>query len=59
MAGVYEKGHLGVSFLRRSMCAEDVREGGFDGHSGEQGMPVGIQGCLERFHQGCVDYLSR
>ncbi len=33
--------------------------GGLDGYFGEQGLPVGIQGCLERFHRGCVDYLSR
>ncbi len=33
--------------------------GGFDGCFGEQGLPVGIQECLERFHRGCVDYLSR
>ncbi len=26
---------------------------------GEQGLLVGIQECLERFHRGCVDYLSR
>ncbi len=25
----------------------------------EQGVPVGIQECLEGFHRGCVDYLSR
>ncbi len=35
-----------------------VRGGGLDGYFGEQGLPVGIQGCLERFHRACVDYLS-
>ncbi len=30
-----------------------------DGYFGEQELPVGIQKCLERFHRGCVDYLSR
>ncbi len=29
------------------------------GYFGELGLPVGIQECLERFHRGCVDYLSR
>ncbi len=29
------------------------------GTSGEQGLPAGIQECLERFHRRCVDYLSR
>ncbi len=33
--------------------------GGLDGNFGEQGLPVGLQECLERFHRGCVDYLSR
>ncbi len=33
--------------------------GGLHGYFGEQGLPVGIQECLERFHRGCVDYLSR
>ncbi len=36
-----------------------VRGGGFDGYFGEQGLPVGIHECLERFLRGCVDYLSR
>ncbi len=35
-----------------------VGGGGLDGHFGEQGLPAGIQDCLERFHRGCVDYLS-
>ncbi len=34
-------------------------DGGLDGYIGEQGLPVGTQECLERFHGGCVDYLSR
>ncbi len=33
--------------------------GGLDGYFGEQGLPAGIQECLERFHRGRVDYLSR
>ncbi len=32
--------------------------GGLDGHFGEQGLPAGIQECLERFYRGSVD-LSR
>ncbi len=35
-----------------------VRGGGLDGYFGKQGLPVGIQEGLERFHRGCVDYLS-
>ncbi len=27
------------------------------GASGNRGLPVGIQECLEKFHRGCVDYL--
>ncbi len=33
--------------------------GGLDGYFGEQGLPVDIHECLEKFHRGCVDYLSR
>ncbi len=33
--------------------------GGLDGDFGEQGLPAGIQECLERFHRRCVNYLSR
>ncbi len=36
-----------------------VEGGGLDGYFGEQGLPAGIQECLERFHRRCVDYLSR
>ncbi len=36
-----------------------VGGGGLDAYFGEQGLPVGLQQCLERFHRGCVDYLSR
>ncbi len=36
-----------------------VGGGGLDGYFGEHTLPVGIQECLERFHRGCVDYLSR
>ncbi len=35
-----------------------MRGGGLNWFFGEQGLPVGIQECLERFHRGCVDYLS-
>ncbi len=37
----------------------DVGGGGLDGYFGEQGLPVSVQECLERFQRGCVDYLSR
>ncbi len=30
-----------------------------DGRFGEQGLPMGIHGCLEGFHRGCVDSLSQ
>ncbi len=33
--------------------------GGLDGYFGEQGLPKGIHQYLDRFHRGCVDYLSR
>ncbi len=36
-----------------------VGGGGLGGHFGEQLLLVGIQECLEKFHRGCVDYLSR
>ncbi len=36
-----------------------VGVGGLDWCFEEQGLPVGTQECLERFHRGCVDYLSR
>ncbi len=36
-----------------------MRGSGLDGYFGEQGLPVVIKECLERFHRGCVDYLSR
>ncbi len=52
------KGSLGCEFLRGSMCAEGMGCG-LDGYFGEQGLPVGIQECLERFHREYVDYLSR
>ncbi len=35
-----------------------VKGGGLDGYFGEQGLPVGIQECLERFHRGFVDHSS-
>ncbi len=49
-----------VFYVRRCVLREwVVRGGGLDGYFGEQGLPVGIQECLERFHRGYVDYLSR
>ncbi len=36
-----------------------VGGGGLGGYFGEQGLPVGIEECLERFHRGCVHCLSR
>ncbi len=58
---VYGKGHSGVSFrVGRCVLREwVVGGGGLDGYFGEQGLPAGIRECLERFHRGCVDYLSR
>ncbi len=58
---IYRMGNLGVGFLRGSMCAEGMRceKSLLGGYFGDQGLPVGIQECLERFHRGCVDYLSR
>ncbi len=56
VAGVHGKGHLGVSFL----CVVSkwvVGCGGIDGYFGDQGLPVGIHECLERFHGRWVDYL--
>ncbi len=32
--------------------------GGLDGYFGDQGLPAGIQECLERFNRGCVDLLA-
>ncbi len=60
MAGLYGKGHLGVSFLRGRRVLREwvVGGGGLDGYFGEQGLPVNIQECLERFYRGCVDDLS-
>ncbi len=28
-------------------------------YSWEQGLPVGVQKCLEKFHRRCADYLGR
>ncbi len=55
--GIWE-GSLGCEFLLGGMCAEGMGCG-LDGYFGEQGLPAGIQECLERFHRRCVDYLSR
>ncbi len=46
---------LGGCVLRECV----VEGGGLDWYFGEQGLPAGIQECLERFHRRCVDYLSR
>ncbi len=35
-----------------------VGGGGLWGYFWRQGLPVGAQKCLERFHRGCNDYLS-
>ncbi len=35
-----------------------VEGGGLDGYFGEQGLPAGMQVCLERFHRRCVDCLG-
>ncbi len=61
MAGLCEKSHLGARYLRgRCVLGEwAVGVGGSDGYLGEQGVPVGIQECLEGFHLGCIDYLGR
>ncbi len=58
---VYGKGHKGLSFCVGGCVLREwvVEGGGSDGYFGEQGLPAGIQECLERFHQRCVDYLSR
>ncbi len=58
---VYGKGHWGVSFCVGRWVPREwvVGGGGLDGYFGEQGLPAGIQECLERFHLRCVDYLSR
>ncbi len=60
--GVYGKCHFGVCFFYVGRCV--LREwvvggGGLDAYFGGQGLSVGIPGCLERFHRGCVDYLSQ
>ncbi len=49
---VYGKGHSGVGFcVGRCVLREwVVGGGGLDGYFGEQGLPPGIQECLERFH---------
>ncbi len=59
--GIWERS-FGSEFFYVGRCV--LREwvmsgGGLDGYFGEQGLPVGIQECLERFHRGYVDYLSR
>ncbi len=61
MVGVYWNCHLGVSFYVSRCVPREwvVGGGGLDGYFGEQALPVGIQECLERFHRGCVEYLSR
>ncbi len=61
VVGVCGKGHLGMFFFVGRCVLREwvVRGGGLDGCFGEQGLLVGIQEYLERFHRGCVDYLSR
>ncbi len=61
LARVSGRSHLGVSCLRGSMCAEGMgcERRWVKWVLREQGLPVGIQECLERFHRGGVDYLSR
>ncbi len=59
---MYEKGHFGceVFYVGRCVLREWVVGGsGLYGYFGEQGMPVGIQECLERFHRGCAGCPSR
>ncbi len=41
------------------VCAEGMGGGGLYGCFGEQELPIGVQECIERFHRGFVDYLSR
>ncbi len=58
--GVCGKGHLGVSLYVGQCVLREfvVGGGGLYGYFGEQGLPVGVQECLEGFHRGCDDYLS-
>ncbi len=46
---------MGRCVLREWVVGGD----GLAGCFGEQGLPAGIQECLELFHRRCVDYLSR
>ncbi len=57
---VYGQGHWGVRFCAGRCVLREwvVGGGGLDGYFGEQRLPMGIQECLEKFHRGCVDYLS-
>ncbi len=49
-----------VFYVGRCVLREWFVKGGeLDGYFGEQGLPVGIQECLERFHRGCVNHPSR
>ncbi len=51
---------MSVFYVGRCVLRERVMRGsGLDGYFGEQGLPVGIKECLERFRRGCVDNLSR
>ncbi len=54
------KSHLG-EFLRDQCVRREwvVGEGELYGYIEEQRLPVDVQECLEGFHRGCVDYLSR
>ncbi len=55
--GTWEFCRLG---MLRGSCVCVLREWvGLDGYFWIQGLSVGMQECLERFHRGCVDYLNR
>ncbi len=49
------KFYVGRCVLRERV----VGGGGLDWCFGKQGVPVGIQECLERVHRGYADYLNR
>ncbi len=60
VVGVCGKGHLSVFYVCQCVLREwGTRGGGLDGYFREQGLPVGVQECLEGCHRGCADYLSR
>ncbi len=59
--GVCEKDHLGVIIYVGQCVLREwvVGGGGLDGYFGEQGLPVGVQECLEGSHRGCIDYFGQ